>query len=160
MNVTMDRARAIEIIAAYSADDALWPAAERDALHRLAERDAEVRQALREAEALDMLIGAWAEGGPADDRAAAEAAAEAVLRRAVAERHRSPPQRWLPVALGGSIAAALVAAVTLLPGAPQTTTAPARVAQTQDEATQLAAAVDNQMWSMTFTATPDEESVL
>ena len=55
----MTETRALEIIAAYGADPARWPAAERAALRALAARPA-VAAALVNAAALDGLLGDWA----------------------------------------------------------------------------------------------------
>lgn len=157
----MDRTRATEIIAAYGADAARWPADERGPLRELVAGDPALRRAVAEAAKLDAMLCEWATDGPADDAARAVAAADAAIARAGIETGRLRPQRLLPVALGGSIAAALVAAVLLSPpeGA-KPDAAPVAAAQSA-EAMQLAAAEDDsEIWSMMFTPTPDEESFL
>lgn len=138
--------RAAEIIAAYGADPARWPDAERaTALDAVAASPA-LTAALAAARTLDAELAAWARA-PLDvaDRAAADAAA-ATLRRP------RPFRRW---ALGTGLAASLAAGLILLApaqrlapaGAPVTTTRPA----TTDDASAFA---------QVFTPTPDEEQIL
>lgn len=153
----MDRTRAQEIIAAYGADVTRWPAAEREAVQALVARDASLRAELAAAAALDGDLALWAMVPVRADDLAATAAADAALARLPA------PRRWLPAAaIGGSIAASLVAAVLILPSA-GSDPAPVQVA----EATPVVAPVqtaqvaqDVQLWGTVFTLTPEEESLI
>lgn len=153
----MDRTRAQDIIAAYGADVARWPAAEREAAHALLTRDPALRAELAAAAALDADLAIWAMVPvPADD-VAASAAADAALRQLPS------PRRWLPAAaVGGSIAASLLAVVLWLPSTAGDT-APTQLA----DATPVTAPVqtaqvaqDVQLWGTVFTLTPEEESLI
>ena len=156
----MDRTRVLEIIAAYGADTARWPAAEREAAQALVAQDAALQAELDAAAALDTQLTAWAMAPFAVGDLEATMAADAALAKAQA------PRRWWPTAvLGGSVAAALVAAVAILPtsiGEPtaeptqvaRATTAPAAPVQTAQ------IEQDVQLWGSVFTLTPEEESLI
>lgn len=136
--------RAAEIIAAYGADPARWPDAERaTALHVVAASPA-LTAALAAARALDADLAAWAQAPLTVGADAAAGAARTVLRRP------RPFARW---AMGTGLAASLAAGLLLL--APTHRLAPARapvtVAATTDDASAFA---------QVFTPTPDEEQVL
>lgn len=153
----MDPTRAQEIIAAYGADVARWPADEREAAQAMIAGDPSLRAALAAAAALDADLGIWAMAPVRADDVAASAAADAALARMPA------PRRWLPAAaVGGSIAASLLAAVLWLPSTGNDV-APTQIA----EATPVAAPVqtaqvaqDVQLWGTVFTLTPEEESLI
>ena len=141
--------RAAEIIAAYGADPARWPDAERaTALHVIA-ASPELTAARAAAAALDADLVAWAQApvaGGIGARAAADAARIALRR----------PRPFLHWAAGTGIAASLAAGLLLF--APAHRLAPgttpvrvATVAATPDDATAFA---------QVFTPTPDEEQVL
>lgn len=153
----MDRTRAQEIIAAYGADVARWPAAERETAQTMVARDPALRAELAAAAALDADLTIWAMAPVRTDDIAASAAADVALTRLPA------PRRWLPAAaVGGSIAASLLAAVLWLPSTGGDV-APTQVAV----ATPVAAPVqtaqvaqDVQLWGTVFTLTPEEESLI
>lgn len=156
----MDRTRVLEIIAAYGADAARWPADEREAAQALVAKDAALQAELDAAAAIDAELSAWAAAPIAVSDIDATAAADAALARVPVQR------RWWPTAvLGGSVAAALVAAVAILPtstgersGEPtqvaQATTSPAAPIQTAQ------IEQDVQLWGSVFTLTPEEESLI
>ena len=155
----MDRTRAIEIIEAYGADPARWPAEEREAALAWTKRDAVAGRALAEAEALDALLVGWAREPLASD-GVAEASIDAVMAKLpVAGSTRS---WWPKLALGGSIAAAVaVGALLIPPGAverrPDMQQGAAQQ-QTQVQTAQVSA--DAQVWAQVFTPTPEEESLI
>lgn len=155
----MDRTRVLEIIAAYGADATRWPVAEREAAQSLVAQDAALRAELEAAAALDADLMAWAMAPVAAGDVAATAAADAALARASRER------RWWPaVAVGGSIAASLLAAVLILP-TPSSSPSPAattQVAQAAPTTPVQTAQVeqDVQVWASVFTLTPEEESLI
>ena len=156
----MDRTRVLEIIAAYGADATRWPAAEREAAQSLVAQDAALRVEFDAAAALDAELMAWAMAPVAAGDVDATAAADAALARASSQR------RWWPAAaLGGSIAASLLAAVLILPTPTDSpSTAPAtQVAQVAPTATPVQTAQveqDVQVWAFVFTLTPEEESLI
>ena len=156
----MDRTRVLEIIAAYGADAARWPADEREAAQALVAKDAALQAELDAAAAIDAELSAWAAAPIAVSDIDATAAADAALARAPV------PRRWWPTAvLGGSVAAALVAAVAILPTSTREPSGePAQVAQAM---TPAAAPIqtaqieqDVQLWGSVFTLTPEEESLI
>lgn len=155
----MDRTRVLEIMAAYGADAARWPANERTAAQALVAEDAALQAELDAAAVLDAELAAWAMAPVAVSDIDATAAADAALARAPVQR------RWWPTAvLGGSVAAALVAAVAILP---ISTGGPSGEATQVAQATTPAAPVqtaqieqDVQLWGSVFTLTPEEESLI
>jgi len=152
----MDRTRVQEIIAAYGADVARWPADEREAAQALMARDAELRADFDRASALDSDILAWAKVAVSADDVAATAAADRALAALPA------PRRWWPTAVaGGSIAAALMVAALVLPSERGTSDG-VQVAQATPAAPVQTAQVaqDLQVWASVFTPTPEEESVI
>ena len=156
----MDRMRVLEVIAAYGADATRWPAAEREAAQALAAGDAALRAELDAAASLDAELMAWAMAPVAAEDVNATAAADAALARASSQR------RWWPVAaLGGSIAASLLAAVLVLPmpsrgPAPATTTQVAQVVAATAPVQTAQVEQDVQVWASVFTLTPEEESLI
>ncbi len=138
--------RAAEIIAAYGADPARWPDAERaTALHVIAASPV-LTAAQDAARTLDADLVRWAQaplagGIPAN---AAATAAAAAMRR---------PRPFLRWAAGTGIAASLAAGLVLFAPAHRLapSTAPAAVAVPVDDATAFA---------QVFTPTPDEEQSL
>jgi hypothetical protein len=153
----MDRTRTEEIIAAYGADAARWPADERAAAQALVAADPALEAQLAAAAALDRELAIWARTQVATGDVAATAAADAALASL-------PPRRgWFPTAvLGGSIAASLLAAVILLPsGAGDGAVPPTQVAQGTTTPVQTAQVEqDVQLWGTVFTLTPEEESLI
>lgn len=135
-------ARAAEIIAAYGANPARWPDAERTmALGVIAEHPA-LKAALAEAQVLDRDLAGWARR-PVRIGDARAAAAIAMQR----------PRNFMRWAAGGSIAASLAAALVLL--------APARMApSTAVPGVVVASVTDEAAFAHVFTPTPDEEHVL
>lgn len=147
----MDRTRAQEIIAAYGADVARWPADEREAAQMLMARDAVLRAEFEAAAALDSDIMTWAASPEPTEDHVATAAADRALASLPA------PRRWWPAAmLGGSIAASLMVAALILPLEPQTPAATPPAAPTQT----AQVAQDLQVWASVFTPTPEEESLI
>lgn len=154
----MDRTRVLEIIAAYGADTARWPATERDAAQALVAEDAATQAEFDAAAALDAELSAWAAVPVAVSDIDATVAADAALARAPVQR------RWWPTAvLGGSVAAALVVAVAILPTpSGEQSGRPTQVAQTTAAAPVQTAQIeqDVQLWGSVFTLTPEEESLI
>ncbi len=154
----MERERVIQIVEAYGADPARWPEGEREAVRAAIQADLPLRRLADEALALDAALAGWARRGPADDEAIARRAAEAAL--GAADR---PARRWLPAGLfgGAAMAAAVAGALAFLPLLSQQ---PAPTAKAQAPATQTATTtldpIDSHIWSMTFTPTPDEETLI
>jgi hypothetical protein len=139
--------RAAEIIAAYGADAARWPDAERaTALHVVAASPV-LTAALAEARRLDADLTAWAQA-PLDvtSRAAADAAA-------VALRRPRPFLRW---AMGTGLAASLAAGLVLLTPAQRLTPSTAPQVATAAPTT----AADATAFAQVFTPTPDEDQTL
>ncbi len=66
----MNLDRFAEIVAAYGADPALWPAAERPAAEALAQASSEARRLLQQAAPLDALLRQAADAKPGADLAA------------------------------------------------------------------------------------------
>ena len=138
--------RAAEIIAAYGAEPARWPDAERaTALHVIA-ADPALSAALVEARTLDAELTAWAQ--------APVAAGDVAAAAAVALHRVQPRRRWVMGgwALGTGLAASLAAGLVLLTPAHHPATAPvAATAPSTADATAFA---------QVFTPTPDEEQAL
>jgi hypothetical protein len=155
----MDRTRVLEIIAAYGADVARWPADERDSALALAAEDAALQVKLDAAASLDAELAAWAAAPVAVSDIDATASADAALARVPVM------QRWWPTAvLGGSVAAALVAAVAILPTSTgEPSGEPTQVAQSTASGAPIQTAQieqDVQLWGSVFTLTPEEESLI
>ena len=133
--------RAAEIIAAYGADPARWPDAERaTALHVIAASPV-LTAALAEAHGLDADLVRWAQAPLA---VAPHAAADAAR---IAQRRPRPVVRW---AMGTGLAASLAAGLVLLTPAHRPAAAPHRAAVVSD----------GTAFAQVFTPTPDEEDVL
>jgi hypothetical protein len=149
------RDRALEIIAAYGADVARWPATEAAALLALADADARVASALADARQFDALLADWA---------ATSVSAEidlAAITRLPAET-LVPARRWLA---GGFLAAAIAAGIAFL--APVTPAAdPGLATVSTQTAVQLAAAEgdafgsDADVFATVFTPTVDEDDLI
>lgn len=156
----MDRTRVLEIIAAYGADATRWPQDERAAAEALLVEDPALRGELAAAAALDAELDAWAKAPVMSDDVMATATADAALAAA------PPARRWWPgVAVGGSIAASLFAAVLMLPTPSSEPSAPpaTQVAQATVPAAPVQTAQveqDVQLWGTVFTLTPEEESLI
>ncbi len=112
----MTRERALEIIAAHGADVGRWPAAEAAGVLELAARDAAVAAAIADVRRLDDVLAAWAL--PVPDRRFDAAALIAAVPGAAVPAADAVPARvlrgWLA---GGALAAAVAAALLLMPGA-------------------------------------------
>jgi hypothetical protein len=153
----MDRTRVLEIIAAYGADAARWPAREREAAQASVAGDAALQAEVARAEALDADLIAWAAAPLAVSDINASIAADAALRSA------PPARRWWPAALvGGSVAASLLGLAVLLPtGTGDPTSGAVQVAQAPVAPVETAEVEqDVQLWSSVFTLTPEEESLI
>jgi hypothetical protein len=138
----IEPARVREILASHGGRNDRWPEREREAMLAALRGDAALRSE-REAELrLDALLDEWAGrdlGRGADPRRAAVLAL------------RTPP-RWLRWAGGGSIAAAVAAAMLV---APQTPEPAARIAAAPSRTI-----TDEGAFVSLFTTTPDEEDVI
>ncbi len=151
----MTRERALEIIGAYGADAARWPAAERASVLALAAQDSQVATARAEARSLDALLDGWAADVPLrqfDPQALIPA-------RTIATPHR-PLLRWVG---GGAVAAALAMALVLtVPGttpAPQTVTASNMSPESPlESASDSSEPLDG--FALIFTPTADEEELI
>ena len=146
---TMDRNRALEIIAACGGDPLRWPAGERAALTALIADDAGLRAAQVDAAPLDAALVAWGAAEIAGGQA--ETAADAALAALPG------PQRWWGVAAaGGALAASVALAIAVLP--PQVTpTVPTRPVPTVTADVPAAVTVakpDMQVVAAPPTATP------
>lgn len=155
----MDRTRAQEIIAAYGGDATRWPEAERESALILIAGDAALGADLEAAMRLDRELSAWAMAPVASGDVAATSAADAALASLPSRR------RWLPgVALGGSIAASLLAAVMILPSSTEEApSASTQIATATPSAALIQTAQveqDVQLWGTVFTLTPEEESLI
>jgi hypothetical protein len=152
--VTEDRA--LEIITAYGADAARWPADERAALTAAIVASPVLQNALADARTTDAtfadMLGDWAQVVPT----AADSARLAAAARAAAPRWN----RWIGGAFAAAIAASLIAVAPLprLWGGvteQQGTTSPTIVASADDTGI-----TDAQAYAMLFTLTPQEESLI
>lgn len=142
----MTRERALEIVGAYGADVARWPADERAAVLALAVGDAELRAAMDAARGLDAMLAGWAGDVPAK-RFEVDVPERALpVRRGVL--------RW---AGGAAVAASLALVVILMPGGQ-----PQMVAG--DDGISLGSASDmaepDDGFAMIFTPTADEEELI
>jgi hypothetical protein len=160
--------RALAIIAAWGADSARWPVADRAAVLALLAHPA-VAAAMAEAATLDALLGPWARAdviaAPFD---AARLVPDPLAARAVwplAVHAVRPAHRWLAA---GAMAAAVAAAVVLTPMgvvtpvssvAPASRTARLPVAPALP-ATALEDAGSDGEFADVFTPTVDEESLI
>lgn len=153
----MTPSRAAEIIAAYGADAARWPAAERSATLAALEADPALRADCAAAERLDLLLGDWAMApiAPGNPREAARSALAAARPPA-----RAGVPRWLGV---GALAATVAAAVFLAPSTIETSEPapqPAAIAAATPRTVAHDPAADAQVFAMLFTPTPEEELYL
>lgn len=169
----MTEPRALEIISAYGADPARWPADERAGVLALAGQPA-VARALAEAAALDALLAGWSQDVPAGGIDAAAIAALPQQRAATrpARRWSAAGGRWYAAggrwyAGGGLAIAASLALVLALPngraapGAPAMVDQPVRPVQaTPSAAPAPAASSDTALFASVFTPTADEEDLI
>lgn len=147
--MTVSPNRAAEIIAAYGADPARWPEAERKDCLALVDRLPSLAYDRRIAAALDVGLIAWAR----EPAVIHDGDAERPVARAVAALPaplRVKPLAWMGGALAASILAGL-AFVTLRSTTPAQMAAPIEITQAQADSAQFRAL---------FTPTPDEEDVL
>lgn len=157
----MHSARAIEIIAAYGAEEGRWPESERAGVVGLAQRDPAVRAALAEARALDRAIAVMvAPAGPFSPRLDDQAAAAAALKAGeVRHMPAGRPRRWLWG--GAAVAAGLAAAVLIAQPEPARVAAPVAGPDTAVAATVAPAngpaSEDAELFALMFTATTDED---
>ncbi len=164
----MTRDRALAILAAFGAEPARWPAAERAALAALARQDPDVAAALARARALDTAIARWlARPGPRpvmDDATAARAA----LRQARADGDglagMRPAPRWRGLAAAAAIAALLAGVAGLAGlGVPSRDAAPEPAAPHLVAATvppdraRTAVREEDGLFALMFTPTLEEE---
>lgn len=162
----MTEDRALEILAAYGADPARWPADEREALQALADRSPAVAQALVEARAVDAVLAGWL-AEPAENVTFAchdEAAARAALAEARATAVRPHPVRTRRWWGGLAVAASLVAAVglsrpSLEPASPPADTGGGTIAGVQAPAPDPRddPSEEEALFALMFTPTIDEE---
>ena len=153
----MSTERALEIIAAYGADSARWPDAERDVMLALAAGDPRIAAALDDAHGLDALLGAWARDvAPADFDIAAITGSRRVTRS------RFQVTRWVA---GGALAAAVGAGIAVL--APvQPVTRPVQQTVSTNSPVLLATAEGNgsgsdaEAFAAVFTPTVDEDELI
>lgn len=131
--------RTAEIIAAYGADSARWPDAERATALGVIALDPDLAAALGEARALDADLAAWARRPVA--RGDATAMAAMAMRR---------PRSFIGWAAGTGLAASIAAGIVLLMPGHAPIPGPARAVAT-DDATAFA---------QVFAATPQEEEAL
>lgn len=138
--------RAGEIIAAYGADPARWPDAERATALGVVAASPALRAAQAAAAVLDADLAAWATA-PVAPGDAGVAAARATPR----------PRPYLRWAGGTGIAAAVAAGLVLLAPVHRPAPSAARVATL---AAPAAGTYDAAAFAQVFTPTPDEEQVL
>jgi len=148
----MNANRAFEILAAYGADAARWPATERDGCAELIAVTPALQAECAGAAVLDASLAVWARASVRDERDAADAVA-----RACAALPASAPLRraWLPW-VGGALAAASATMLYLAPGRNVALPAPAA----HPVAAIVQSQADSELFRATFTPTPDEEDVL
>jgi len=111
----MDPERLNELIDAYGAEPARWPAAERAAAQALLARTPAARARLAEAAALDSRLDSWTGNAPALDPARLAAAASAGPQPRPLSRPR-PAMRWTPFAWQGAAGLAAAALAGFLIG--------------------------------------------
>ncbi len=153
----MTEERALEILAAYGADAARWPAAERAALIAAIDGNPALQAALAASRACDAAIAAmlpdWAPVAPS---------AEASARLAAAARASHPHwRRWLGGGLAAAIAASLIAIAPLpMPwaAAPEQQGTPTTAIANTTADTDMVS--DAEAYAMLFTLTPQEESLI
>jgi len=147
--MTVSPNRAAEIVAAYGADPARWPDAERTDCSALVDRLSSLGYERRMAAALDAGLIAWAR----EPLVVHDGDAQRAVTRALAALPapvRVKPLAWIGGALAASVAVGL-AFVTLRPTTPARTAAPIQITRAQADSAQFRAV---------FTPTPDEEDVL
>ncbi len=147
----MTAERAAEILAAYGADPARWPVAERAQCVTWLARDAGLAAECARAARLDRALAVWAQVPVDLDIERAIARATAALPAAETGRSRL----WRPL-LGAALAASIAGALYLAPDAgpsPPAVSSHPTVALNQRQA-------ENDLFRATFTPTPDEEAVL
>lgn len=149
----MTSERVLEILTAFGADAARWPADERGECLAQIARDPTLARARRDAAVLDAALIGWARAPLAITHASTDhAVVRALATIDVAPARPSWPLRaWRPfagVALAASLAAALL--IGTRPSAPSPP--PAFVA--------VQSQVDADAFREVFTPTPDEEEVL
>lgn len=144
--------RALEIIAAYGADSARWPDADRAAVLALAAADAGVASALRDAAGLDALLAGWAHDVAPHGFKVAAITAMAQERPARARRIGWP---WIG---GGALAAAVAAGLVIY--APVRPAAETEIATLAPPVAAPSASADAEAFDTIFTPTPDEEQLI
>jgi len=148
----MNAKRAFEILAAYGADAARWPATEGAECAELIAVTPTLQAERVRAAALDASLAVWARASEPDERGAADA-----IARACAALPANAPLRraWLPW-VGGALAAASATMLYLAPGRNVALPAPAA----HPVAVIVQSQADSELFRATFTPTPDEEDVL
>lgn len=138
----MTRERALEIITAYGADAARWPADEHDAVLATVAADPELAGARAAAARLDAVLAGWA----ADVVEAGDAEAGGSAAAAITAASVRPRWRW---AGAMALAASLAAGALLWPVEPSPMVPPPTVAPD-----------DTPAFAYLFSPTPDEESLI
>ncbi len=162
----MTEARALEILAAFGADPARWPADERAALQALATRSPAIAQALAEARAVDGTLAGWlsepaiAVSPARDDTAAALAALAEARTTGVRQRPMHARRWWGRLAVAASLAAAVgLSWPALDPATPPADTGDAIIAGVQAPASDPRddSSEEEALLALMFTPTIDEE---
>ena len=155
----MTAERAAEIIAAYGADAARWPADERAACEAAIALHPALCAARARAARLDRALTEWARA-PLHSADSAAAPIGALVLPPFAANDRAPVSRgWRPL-IGLGLAASLAAGIALTRvGAPPRAAAPMSASVTHG-ATIAQADADSALFRTVFTPTPDEEDLL
>lgn len=153
----MNSERALEIIAAYGADSARWPDAERAEALALTADDPHIAAALADAHGLDGLLGAWAQGAAPWD---ADIAAITGARRVTGGRFQV--SRWVA---GGALAAAVAAGILVLAPVQPVTTPVQQIVSTNTPVLLATAegsgsGSDAEAFATVFTPTVDEDELI
>lgn len=146
----MTPTRLADILDAYGADPARWPAAERKAALALLATEPDLARHQAEAATLDAALARWARSPVATP------GPQPALTRALEALPPAPDKRprWLAPVLGGAVAATIGTALVLQPAAVDP--APPQVIA---PATEIAA-TDAELFRLIFTPTPEEEQLL
>ena len=149
----MTSERALEILNAFGADAARWPAGERAECLAQFARDPALTRSLRDAAVLDAAITGWARAPLVTSGAStADAVARALATiGAAATRAAWRVRVWRPLA-GVALAASLAAALLL--GPPPSAPPPKAMSVA------VPSQADADAFRQVFTPTPDEEDVL
>lgn len=151
--------RVLELIAAFGADPARWPSAERDAALALIALRPELAAAQSEAAALDQLLVAWDAPAPRPQARAAiieTARCAPQALPAAANDDEPPPRRIWRWGGAGLVAASLVAALMALPlsggqsGTPATLPATPQVAGAGTPAMAQTPLTEDEMLDLVF----------